>query len=151
MGAPSPLETQPAGQSKPSRLFVLAGVLATFLVFVACARLLIGRALTTDVPESVLVVRGNPAWDGTEISVDGVQLPRPLSAVFDQNTRYTISFHLNPGDYTLQIKQAGQSVYHGRFTLLRSYTGILRLPARPGDRTPATEPALPFGVPPVTW
>jgi hypothetical protein len=135
----------------PRRALVRLAVIATVLIFTACAWVLVERGMTVDVPDAMLTARASPAWDGATASVDGVSLARPRTATLDRPSRYTISFHLLPGDYTLTVSRRGEMLFARDVKLTRRENfSVVYLPDSPDkviDR-PATRPdfpSLPFG------
>jgi hypothetical protein len=145
--APPSSPTAPGGEPAPRRprgTLVRLALVCTFLVFAACATLLLYRAWTIDVPDSMLIVRGSPAWEGAELTMDSLLLKEPQRAHMTLSARYTISFHLLPGTYTLSVRRGGVLIYTSEFALTRqARIGVLDLPPSPEGLGPATQPAHP--------
>lgn len=127
------------------RSLVRLSVVAAILVFLACLSLLLWRGLTINVPDTVLIARAGPPWEGAVVTVDGINLPRAQSARFDTNSKYTISFHLVPGEYTIRVQREGRDLFVQDFALTRrDNIGVLYLPTTPESvAAPATRPSLP--------
>jgi hypothetical protein len=144
--APPPLPPQegPSERRHPRRALVRLALVCTFLIFAACASLLVYRGWTIDVPDSMLIVRGSPAWEDTELTMDSLLLKEPQKARMTMGARYTISFHLLPGTYTLTVRRGGEVIYTSEFTLTRqSKIGIMNLPPSTEGLGPATQPQHP--------
>lgn len=145
----TPLGPPPAGDTEssstgPPRFPVAIALVSTFLIFAACASWLIYRGATIEVPDAMFVVRGSPAWEGAEAVVDGIKLARAQRATINREGRYTISFHLTPGDYRLDVRHEGRTVYATDFSLTRQgRIGFAHLPPTPVGLTPASQPAQP--------
>src|SRR5262245_29287141 len=107
----------PAESRRPRAVPVRLALVGTFLIFTVCATWLVYRSVTIDVPEAVLIARASPAWDGTTVSVDGINLGRPRVTQFDKKSKYSISFHLIPGDYTLTVVRGELELVRYPFTL----------------------------------
>lgn len=143
---PGPARTDDTGSSNspPPRFPVAVALVSTFLIFAACASWLIYRGATIDVPDTMFVVRGSPAWEGAEAVVDGIKLARAQRATINREGRYTISFHLTPGDYRLDVRHDGRTVYSSDFRLTRQgRIGFAHLPPTPIGLTPASQPTQP--------
>lgn len=126
------------------RLPVAVALLVTFLLFAACATWLIYRGATIEVPDSMFVLRGAPAWEGAEATVDGIKLARAQKATLSEDARYTISFHIVPGDYSLAVRHKGAVVFTTDFELTRhGRIAVLQLPPSPEGLSPASRPANP--------
>jgi hypothetical protein len=132
---------------RPRTVPVRLALVGTFLIFATCATWLVYRAATIPVPEAVLIARASPAWDGTTVSVDGINLGRPREAQFDKRSKYSISFHLIPGDYTLTVRRGDMVLERRPFALSRREPLLVHyLPDQPGIGTATTRPTWPFGV-----
>ncbi|MCS7033529.1 MAG: hypothetical protein NZ561_05985 [Phycisphaerae bacterium] len=132
---------------RPRALPVRLAVVGTVLIFVVCASWLVYRAVTIPVPEAVLIVRASPAWDGTIASVDGINLGKPREARFDRASKYSLSFHLLPGTYTLVVRRGDIELERYDFVLTRREPLRVRhLPDTPGAGTATTRPSWPFGI-----
>lgn len=140
------IETAPPPH-RPRAAPVKLAVVGTFLIFAACTGWLVLRGLTVRVPEAVMITRASPAWEGSIASVDGINLPRPTTAVFDKRSKYSLSFHLTPGDYTLTVKRGTQQLAYYPFKLSkRENRAVFYLPDTPGEGAPTTQPYTPFDV-----
>lgn len=151
--APTPAAAHsPAAEERPRRpraLMVRVALVGTTLIFLACASLLVYRGATVEVPDSMLIVRGSPAWEGALVSVDNFTFASPLTATVDRRARHTISYHLSPGTYTLQVRRDGAMLFSQELTMTRrDHITVLPLPdAPPAEPPAATQPYWPFGTP----
>ncbi len=139
--------TAPTTQTAPNRRAALVrlAVVCTFLIFAACMSILVYRGTSIEVPDCVLIVRASKAWDGSVMSVDGYRLVRPTQVKVDRGTKYTISFHLMPGEYTLTALREGNVIFTEKVLLTRaSKSDVVYLPKSPDDLTPTTQPSWPF-------
>lgn len=140
-------EISPPPASRPRAVPVKLAVVGTILIFVSCTGWLVLRGLTVRVPEAVMITRASPAWEGSIVSVDGINLPRPTTAVFDKRSKYSLSFHLTPGDYVLSVKRGTQQLAYYPFKLSkRENRAVFYLPDTPGEGTPTTQPDAPFNI-----
>jgi len=141
--APNPVQPNRV----PRAALVRLAVTCTALIFVACACILVYRGMTIEVPDAVLIVRGTPAWDGSVVSVDGNRLARPSQVTIDRGTKYTISFHLTPGEYALSVEKAGKTIFTQPVQLSkRVKSEVVFLPESLEGLTPTSQPSLPFGT-----
>jgi hypothetical protein len=138
--AASAAATDHAGESQfPRAIAVQFGVIATILIFAACATLVIMRSATVDVPNAMLVVRGTPAWDGCVAYVDGINLPKPQAGELAKRSNYVVTFHVVPGEYSFTIRRDLGIVYTDDFVLTdRDRIQIVNLPETPGSVQAAT-------------
>jgi hypothetical protein len=135
----------PTGHRTPRGWLVRLALVATFLIFACCATLLIWRGATVDVPNSLFMLVANPAWQDAEASVDGVTLVNPQTARIDAASKYWISFHLLPGNYTYTVKRRGELLYKGELKLTpRENLFMLHLPEKPEPIGPSTQSILPM-------
>lgn len=138
--------TPPRPRPFPVRL----ALVGTALIFLGCASLLVYRGVTVEVPDAMLVVRGSPAWEGAQVSVDTYTFASPLTANIDRRARHTISYHLSPGTYTLQVRRNGGVLFSQELQMSRqNHIVVIPLPdAPPAVGEAATQPAWPFGPSP---
>jgi hypothetical protein len=127
------------------RLRIALSIVAAVALVAGSAGLVIFRALSTDMKQAVLLVRGSSAWENTEARVDGVKLARTQSYPFTRTGNYMIYFFLEPGDYDLTVVRDGRSVYTSRVSLtLRDNQQTIQLPGE--VPSPSTLPSNPFVV-----
>jgi hypothetical protein len=137
----------PDPAQRPRAVPVRLALVCTALIFSACAALLIYRGATVDVPDAMLVLRAGVAWDGAEASIDSFTFASPLKATFDRRARYTISYHLRPGTYTLSVRRAGQILHTKELTLdPQEHILLMSLPDTPPEQPSTTAPAWPFSI-----
>src|SRR5437867_873214 len=120
--------TPSASQPHPNapsdrRMFVHVMIAIAVLLFLATQALLYYRWVTMSEPSCVLVIDAGPALKGAEISVDSVEMAKPLQATIGLNDRYAIPFYLDPGKYDVKLKLNGQTQIEANVELTRSERG----------------------------
>jgi hypothetical protein len=91
----------------PTRRFAVGAIVVTAVALLTMLGLLLYRSLTQSAPSAVLVVQGDPHWDGTRLLVSagagGGTRPTRLAGVLDQTNKYNVTFFLTPGTYELRV------------------------------------------------
>jgi hypothetical protein len=139
---PTAPPTAPAEASPPPprRALVLLMILTTAALFVGLFAVLYLKWAGAQEPSSALVVTATPAFDGAEIVVEGVALPKPYRVRVDARRRKSIPFYLDRGSYTLRITLDDQPIYSYDFILEANRMLKLDL-SQVEDRLPTTAPA----------
>lgn len=104
-------------QDAPRRATVLFMILATGVIFVALFAVLYFRWANAQEPSSMLVVAATPAFEGTELIVEGVALPEPYRVTVGARAGNSIPFYLDRGSYTLRIVHDDASLYTADFVM----------------------------------
>ena len=103
------------------------------LLFVATEILLYYRWATMIEPTCVIIVDAGAQLKGATVEVDGVLLPQPHKIVIGVGDRYTIPVYVEPGEYTMKVKQNDQTLVDVSVTFTHGAQGkkfdITRLPA----------------------
>ena len=144
MNEPSaPPPTSPPPQPE-RRNFIRTMIVMAALLFIANEALLYYRWVTMSEPSCVLIIDAGPSLSGAEITVDSVELSRPLRATIGVNERFSIPFYLNAGDYTVKVKVKEDLVLEPmRVTLTRQAPGQrLDLTRRRPVAVPSTTPTF---------
>lgn len=108
---PTPASSNPVNQNydpdaPPSQRFAVGAILVTAVLLLAMLGLLLYRSLTQSAPSAVLIVQGDPHWDGTRLLVSGQgagSRPTRLAGVLDRSNKYSVTFFLAPGQYELRV------------------------------------------------
>jgi hypothetical protein len=125
------------------RPFIFTMIAIAGLLFVATEALLYYRWATMSEPNSVLLVNAGAALKDAEISVDSIELAKPLRATVGVNDRYSIPFYVNPGTYDVRLKMAGEEQFHGSITVAARTMRTIDLTKLVPTTTPSTLPAAP--------
>lgn len=115
-----PIATPPPSAPPPDaprRAMVLFLILATAGVFVALFAVLYFRWAGAQEPSSVVVVSATPAFEGTEIVVEGVALQQPYRVTVGSRPGNSIPFYLDRGSYTLRIVRDEKTMYSADFLI----------------------------------
>jgi hypothetical protein len=137
--ATAPLTTS-AEAPPPRRALVLLMILATAALFVGLFAVLYFKWAGAQEPSSALVVTTTPAFNGAEIVVEGVALPKAYRVRVDAR-RKSIPFYLDRGSYTLRITLDDQPIYSYDFILEANRMIKLDL-SQVEDRLPTTAAAI---------
>ena len=101
----------PLPPDAPRRALVLFFILATAVVFVTLFAVLYYRWAGAEEPSSIIMVATTPAFEGAEITVSGVTLPKPYVAkVADDHTR-SLPFYVDQGMYTITVSRDGKTIH----------------------------------------
>jgi hypothetical protein len=89
----------------PSRSFAAGAIVVTAVLLLAMLALLLYRSLTQSAPSAVLIVQGDPHWDGARLLITGGSGNHPtrLAGVLDRSNKYNVTFFLAPGKYELHV------------------------------------------------
>ncbi len=101
----------------PRQVIVLFMILVTAVIFVALFAILYFRWAGSQEPSSVMIVTATPAFEGTEIIVEGVALPAPYRVIVGSRDGQQFPFYLDRGSYTLRIVRDDQALYAGDFLM----------------------------------
>jgi hypothetical protein len=111
--ATSPPSTAPSNpvhqnydpDAPPSSSFAAGAIVVTVILLLTMLALLLYRSLTQSAPSAVLIVQGDPHWDGTRLLVTGGAGSRPtrLAGVLERSNKYNVTFFLAPGLYELRV------------------------------------------------
>lgn len=122
-------------------------ILSTAVIFVALFAVLYFRWAQAQEPSSVIIIQATPAFDGTEIAIEGIALPAPYKVTVGPRPGRTIPFYLDRGSYTLRVSRDEKTIYAADFPLknnqvirldLKSLEHLLPPPATAS--TGATQP-----------
>ena len=123
--------------------FVMTMILIAGALFIATEFLLYYRWATMIEPTCVLIVDTSPPLKGATLEVDGVLLAQPHKIVVGEADRYTIPVYLEPGQYTLKIRQNDQLIFDQPVELSSAARGkkfdLTKLP--PASTRPVATPA----------
>jgi hypothetical protein len=153
---PAPDQLPPAsaptpGEATPRRALVLLMIMATAGLFVGLFAVLYFRWSGAQEPSSALVVVTTPAFDGAEIVVDGIALPKPYRVRLGARTGKSVPFYLDRGSYTLRITYDGRDIYTSDFIIeanrmmkveLAHFEHLLPTTAPAAGTTPADDGAV---------
>jgi hypothetical protein len=122
-------------------------ILIAVLLFVATEILLYYRWATMIEPTCVLVLYTGPQLKGAQVVVDGVLLPQPHKLIVGEGDRYALPFYVEPGLYTIKVKQNDQIVFDQSVEFATKERGrsfdLTKLPPAPASAStlPATQQA----------
>lgn len=123
----------PPKRSRPPMKVVLA-CLAALLLFVGSVALLYYTWLPRQNPNAMLIIIGNPDYDGAEVTV----LPRgsasgAITAKIRPDDDYRLRFHVAPGLYSVTIRKPGRDTIRIENAETRGFPpwGIRIRPAKP--------------------
>ena len=105
----------------PSRSFAYLSILVTVILLLAMLSVLMYRSLTQRAPTAVMIVQGDPQWDGTHLVIEGGQPPVRQTETLDRKNKYTVTFFLQPGDYTLEVSHTLREPLKVRFQLTEQH------------------------------
>jgi hypothetical protein len=120
---PEPAQYQhPTTATAPSadaqrRTLVKLLIFATATIFVGLFAVLYFRWAGAQEPSSAIVVTTTPAFDGTEIVIEGIALPEPYRVTVGSRPGSSIPFYLDRGSYTLRIVSGDRTIYSADFSL----------------------------------
>jgi hypothetical protein len=118
----------------------------TVLLFIVTSGLLYYRWVTMVEPTCVLIVETAPSLRGAEVQVDGLTLPKPHKVIIGSGERFALPFYLEPGEYSVQVTMAGNTLYDRKVVLTRSAPGLrldlLALKPLVTTSAPATAPVF---------
>lgn len=86
-------------------------VILAALLFVATASLLYFRWLAIQEPTSILILTGTDALDGAKVRLTGVNMGKPVEAVFNEQDHYVLKFFLEPGSYSFSIRRGDELIH----------------------------------------
>jgi hypothetical protein len=68
-------------------------------------------------PNSVLIIAATPAFDGTEVTIEGVDMPQPFHATINGADGYKLPFFVNRGSYRVRLERDGKKFFEGEVML----------------------------------
>ena len=92
-------------------------ILAAVALFIVTQGLLYFRWATMREPSCVLIVETGDPLRGGEIEVTGPWSRQPYTVEIGSGGRYSLPFYLEPGRYTVRVRQHGQTLFEGDVTL----------------------------------
>ncbi len=125
----------------PRRAVVLVMIFTTAVIFVGLFAILYYRWASEQEPSSVMIIAATPAFDGAEISIDGIALPQPYRVTLGEAPGRVIPFYLDRGSYTLLISRDGHTIYSANFALASDEGRQLNLKALEHLLPPAVPPS----------
>jgi hypothetical protein len=115
-------------------------IVVTALLVIGMVGVLFYRWVNGQEPNSVLIIAATPAFEGTEVTIDGVDMPEPFHATINRADGYRLPFFVNRGSYRVRLEKDGQQFFEGEVMLTSGQGRQLDLKSLE-NLLPATEPA----------
>lgn len=93
-------------------MLLLTAVLFVLAVSILCYRWIIDRE-----PSSIIILNGSDALEGVVAQVSGVGMAQPIRAMFEPREKYSLRFHVEPGNYTLSLIRDDKVLSQQDFTI----------------------------------